>query len=164
VPNGITGLAYDSETDRLLASSGRFFGGGTPGAIFLLDPRNGSLTPLNLDAPNLYGIAEAQIPEPGTAWMLLVGLAACIVIQVQSRLNETMGRDVRRHGQKAPMDGAQPGSEARARPSEPRSDDYGCTELPSSFPRVGETDTLLVPRPIEYRPAISPRYSVAESN
>jgi len=119
VPNGITGLAYDSETDRLLASSGRFFGGGTPGAIFLLDPRNGSLTPLNLDAPNLYGIAEAQIPEPGTAWMLLVGLAACIVIQVQSRLNETMGRDVRRHGQKAPMDGAQPDSEARARPSEP---------------------------------------------
>ena len=78
-PYGFTGLAYDSETGRLLASSGRLFGGPS-GAIYLLDPRNGSVTPLNVNAPNLFGIAEARTPEPGSAWMFLVGLTACFVV------------------------------------------------------------------------------------
>jgi hypothetical protein len=90
VPYGITGLAYDSDTGRLLASSGTLtgpFGSGPPGAIFLLDPMDGLMTPLNLDAPNLYGIAEVtNIPEPGPAWMLLVGIAACLAVRRFERL------------------------------------------------------------------------------
>jgi hypothetical protein len=91
VPYGITGLAYDSETGRLLASSGNLFGPGSTGEILLLDPTNGSLTPLNVDAPNLYGIAEVRTPEPGPAWMVFVGLTACFVVQ-RFRLNSPRGR------------------------------------------------------------------------
>ena len=88
VPYGITGLAYYSETGRLLASSGSLpgLGSGPPGAIFLLDPMNGLMTPLNVDAPNLFGIAEARTPEPGPAWMLLMGLTACFVVRRFGRL------------------------------------------------------------------------------
>lgn len=80
-PYGITGLAYDSETGRLLANSGCTVDCGPPGAIFLLDPSSGLVTPLNVNAPNLVGIAEARTPEPGPAWMLLVGLTACFVVR-----------------------------------------------------------------------------------
>ena len=82
-PDAKVGLAYDSETGRLLASIGtRFpYTPERPGAIFWLDPRNGLMTPLSVDTPDLHGIAEARTPEPGPASTLLPGLIVGLVVR-----------------------------------------------------------------------------------
>jgi len=82
----ITGLAYDFDTGRLLASAGVLFGTG-PGMIYQLDPATGHATLLNGQAGNLVGIAYTTIPETRPVWMLAVGLALlCTLRKYPSRL------------------------------------------------------------------------------
>ena len=76
----ITGLAYDIDTDRLIATGGNLthqmepIG---PGYIYLLDPRTGQVTVLNDDAPNMFGIAKINplgLPEPSTLALVAFGV------------------------------------------------------------------------------------------
>ena len=78
-PVPITGLAFDPDSGRLLATTGSYFNPVPTSQIYLLDPITGVETLLNGNAPNLTGIADVEIPESGTTWMMVLGLALCSV-------------------------------------------------------------------------------------
>ncbi|MFN0167635.1 MAG: hypothetical protein ACKV22_14510 [Bryobacteraceae bacterium] len=71
----LNGLAYSTESGRLIASSADYLGS-TPGRIYNIDPVSGAVTLLNDQAPSLVGIAEITIPEPRLGWLFASGLAA----------------------------------------------------------------------------------------
>jgi len=86
---GITDLAYDAATGRLIASAGcskfdpftQFSGPcdeSHQGSIYLIDRSTGQATLLNGNAPMIVGLAEV-VPEPGTASLFALGFGALLV-------------------------------------------------------------------------------------
>jgi len=85
---GITDLAYDSGTGRLIASAGcskfdpfTLFSGPCDeshlGSIYLIDRSTGHATLLNGNAPMIVGLAEV-VPEPSSALLFALGLGALL--------------------------------------------------------------------------------------
>jgi PEP-CTERM motif len=92
---GITDLAYDAGTGRLIASAGcskvdpfTMFSGpcdeSHPGSIYLIDRATGHALLLNGNAPMIVGLAEV-VPEPGSALLLAAGLGALLVWSFRRR-------------------------------------------------------------------------------
>ena len=86
---GITDLAFDAGTGRLIASAGcSKFDPSTPfsgpcdeshqGSIYLIDRLTGHATLLNGNAPMIVGLAEV-VPEPASALLVAAGLAALLI-------------------------------------------------------------------------------------
>jgi hypothetical protein len=86
---GITDLAYDSATGRLIASAGcskfdpftQFSGPcdeSHQGSIYLIDRSTGHATLLNGKAPMIVGVAEV-VPESSSALLFALGLGALLV-------------------------------------------------------------------------------------
>jgi hypothetical protein len=85
---GITDLAYDAGTGRLIASAGcskfdpftQFSGPcdeSHQGSIYLIDRFTGQATLLNGNAPMIVGLAEV-VPEPSSALLFALGLGALL--------------------------------------------------------------------------------------
>ena len=86
---GITDLAYDAGTGRLIASAGcskfdpfTVFSGpcdeSHQGSIYLIDRSTGHATLLNGNAPMIVGLAEV-VPEPSSALLFALGFGALLV-------------------------------------------------------------------------------------
>ena len=73
----VTGLAWDSDSGRLLASAGSL-NPSESGIIAAIDPGPGQVTVLNANAPNIVGIAALTTPEPGSFFLLVTGSIACL--------------------------------------------------------------------------------------
>jgi PEP-CTERM motif len=110
---GITDLAYDAATGRLIASAGCSKFGTTQfsspcdeshqGSIYLIDRSTGQATLLNGNAPMIVGLAEV-VPEPSSALLFALGLGALLVRSLR-RARTTPGIGSRRVLPHTPVSG-----------------------------------------------------------
>jgi hypothetical protein len=94
---GITDLAYDAGTGRLIASAGcsKFASSGGfnapcdeshQGSIYLIDRSTGHATLLNGNAPLIVGLAEV-VPEPDSALLFALGFGALLIRSLRGPKN-----------------------------------------------------------------------------
>lgn len=90
---GITDLAYDSFTRRLIAVSVGmkcFNCGPQTGMIWSIDPLTAEAVLLNDNAPAMYGLAEIT-PEPGSVVLFTTG-AAGLLASIRKRVRGGTGK------------------------------------------------------------------------